>query len=154
MAFAAIHLLGGAGAVGIKRRIEEADRISREAASSSSGLASSSSGPDHRALPAEPQQFRSKSIKVRIEADDASKVLGDENKRPTKYFLRLKLEWAKGKMPSKDVQAHAIDAVKGCTQGGDRFAVMGSWGAKPREYGKIPCERPRDARGRSRIWLV
>ena len=107
----------GCGGVGVKRRIAEADAIR-----AATDAASSSTGPVVKKRPAEPP--RRGGIKHRIDAaDEAVAASSNVGIEPTRYWNRLKREWAKGKMSSKDVQGHALDAMASGARGVAKMAT-------------------------------
>ena len=118
------------GSVGIKRRIAEAD-AARAAASSGAACGSAASGTGG------PVVHRPQSIKRRIaEADIETGSLDLEAQQPTPHFLKLKRDWAKGKLSAKDIQEHALTAMQSGARGVEQMAKMGNWGDNPRNMAR------------------
>ena len=54
----------------------------------------------------------------------------------TKYWYRLKRDWAKGKMSSNDLQQHALAAMESGARGVNKIAAMGNWGENPKNMAR------------------
>ena len=118
------------GSVGIKRRIAEADAAAAAASSTSVHQAVAPS------IARKPPSIKRRIADADVAESHASSSMDPLSQKPTKYFNRLKRDWAKGKMSSKDVQGHACDAMESGAGGVHRMAKMGNWGQNPKNMAR------------------